>query len=132
MANNVSIKGADSLSAAVEDLLSASETEVLYATKDAAKKAADSTVKMLKSNSKRRKGGYARGWKATNEGYDYVVHNAKFPGLTHLLENGHDIVVNGVKVGHYNGDGVIKIAEQYGIEDFEKLVKAEIERRLSK
>ena len=130
--SNVSIKGADSLQGAVDQILANSEVEILYASKDAAKKSADETVKFLKRNSRKKRGGYAKGWKATNDEYGYIVHNARLPGLTHLLENGHDIVVNGQKVGHYNGDGIIKIAEQYGIEDFEKLCKEEIERRLSK
>ena len=48
------------------------------------------------------KGKYAKGWGFTaDKGRQvYTVHNKNHYQLTHLLEKGHDVVVNGVKVGH--------------------------------
>lgn len=49
--------------------------------------------KRLKIDSPRRKGGYAKGWRAKRTamrtGITLVVYNGKKPQLTHLLENGH-------------------------------------------
>ena len=49
--------------------------------------------KQLKKASPQRSGEYAKGWKVQTEktrtGVSGVLYNAKKPGLTHLLENGH-------------------------------------------
>lgn len=55
---------------------------------------ADSVVKDLKDTSPKQTGKYAKGWTSdmhhAADGSPYVrVHNAKKPGLTHLLEHGH-------------------------------------------
>ena len=59
-------------------------------------------VQELKQTSPRRKGGgrYARGWTYKKTKNGYVIHNKTDYQLTHLLENGHDIVRGGKKVGH--------------------------------
>jgi hypothetical protein len=36
-------------------------------------------------------GGYSKGWRIQRDGNGYIVHNGKYPGLTHLLEHGHVI-----------------------------------------
>lgn len=56
------------------------------------KSVAADAVKRLKSTSPKSKGGgdYAKGWrKKINTFNGYTIYNAKKPGLTHLLENGH-------------------------------------------
>lgn len=70
--------------------------EVRQTAREATRESAELTVRILRSNSpkKARKGGkYARGWqcKRVDDGVltSMVVYNGKFPGLTHLLENGH-------------------------------------------
>ena len=55
---------------------------------------ADYVVAYLKDASPKLTGKYAKGWKSTMhhaaDGSPFaVVHNAKKPGLTHLLEHGH-------------------------------------------
>ena len=64
-------------------------------------------VKQLKSTSPKAPNGgeYAKNWsyKTRKVMYNnvYVIYNkAPTYRLTHLLENGHDVVVNGKKVGH--------------------------------
>ena len=57
-------------------------------------------VKKLKQTSPKAPNGgkYAKSWTVKREHGRYIIYN-KQPGLTHLLENGHDVVVNGKKVG---------------------------------
>ncbi len=122
MASNIKIVGASSIEEIIREDLKQSEIEILYASKDAAKKAANDTAKVLRQISPKRRGKYRKGWKVANEGYDYIVYNASLPGLTHLLEHGHG---NAKPIEH------IKTAESLGIYEFEKEVVNEINRRLS-
>ncbi len=64
------------------------------ATEEDIQATADSVVKDLKDTSPKQTGKYAKGWTSdmhhAADGSPYVsVHNAKKPGLTHLLEHGH-------------------------------------------
>lgn len=57
----------------------------------------------LRQTSPKRRGGrdkYARGWTYKKTKNGFVIHNKTDYQLTHLLENGHDIVRAGKKVGH--------------------------------
>jgi len=128
--SNVQIQGAGSLEQAVADILEPCEAVVKFASYEVSKKIAKEAARDVKSLSPYRKGGYSKGWKATAEEDGYVVHNARYPGLTHLLENGHDIVVNGQKVGHEEGRPHIKPVEENEVRKFEEQVKREVERRL--
>ena len=56
----------------------------------------------LKQDSPERTGKFAKGWSIQHKKGEYVVYN-KEAWQTHLLENGHDIVSNGQKVGHVEG-----------------------------
>ena len=114
----------------IDDILKASDAAVRAASKDAAKKTAQDVVKRLKSTSPKRKGSYAKGWKSTYQDGGYVVHNSSRPGFTHLLENGHDIISDGKKVGRAKAEPHIEPAEQAGIAEFTYQVEKEIERRL--
>lgn len=73
------------------------ETEVWLA--DTAKK----TAKRVKANARsagfKNDPKYANGWVAKKVGGRWVVFNKNKPGLAHLLENGHDVIQGGVKVG---------------------------------
>lgn len=42
---------------------------------------------------------YISGWTVTKRDGKFIVHNKKKPGLSHLLEKGHVIVVHGVATG---------------------------------
>ena len=130
MMENITVEGG-SLDDLIAETMKASEAAVRAASKDAAKKAANDTAKRLKSTSPKRKGGYAKGWKVTFRDGGYIVHNSRFPGFTQLLEKGHDVVVNGKKVGRAKAEPHIAPAEQAGVEDFRYRIYEEVNRRLS-
>lgn len=67
----------------------------------------------LKQSSPKDKGEYARNWAVKKEAGKATVYNKKTYRLTHLLENGHDVVVNGVKVGHANPQVHIKTVDEW-------------------
>lgn len=57
----------------------------------------------LRQTSPKRRGGrgkYAGGWTYKKTKTGFIIHNKTDYQLTHLLENGHDIVRAGKKVGH--------------------------------
>lgn len=60
------------------------------------------------NNSPEKRGNYKSGWvashKKTKNGYQIDVWNEKSPNLTHLLENGHQIVNKIGGVGWASGD----------------------------
>ena len=60
----------------------------------------------------------------------YVVYS-DMPGLTHLLEHGHDIIKNGVKVGRTKAQPHIKPVEEEGKALFIDEVTKEVNKRLS-
>lgn len=69
----------------------------------------------LKSTSPKRSGDYAKNWSVKKEnGYAVVYNKAPTYRLTHLLENGHDVVDrNGEKVGHAPAHPHIKPVEEW-------------------
>lgn len=85
------------------------EDELTQAAGDAGQKAA----RLLQERSRKRKGKYAKGWVAevvaSAMGIEVIVHNAKMPQLTHLLEKGHEIRnrKGGPSFGRVAGDGII-------------------------
>lgn len=73
---------------------------LLTATAEAVKKATDKTAKEVinqtSGKSPRRTGVYAKGWKSKKSEsgtgvYGRVVYQKEKPGLTHLLQDGHEI-----------------------------------------
>ena len=99
---------------------------------------ADGTAKearnKLRANSagafKNRTGRYRRGWRANlirkNTSVLAQVYNATDYQLTHLLENGHDIVRGGVVAGHAKAYPHIADVNNWAITAFE----SELYRRL--
>lgn len=82
---------------------------------------ANEAVKKLKSASPKKAKGkkaghYAKSWevdKKTKQNYaQTIIHNKDYQ-LTHLLENGHDIVRNGKVVGHAKAQPHIKPVEEW-------------------
>lgn len=128
--SNVTVKGG-SLEDQISEMLSASEAVVRAASKDAAKKTASDVVKLLKRTSPKKKGKYAKGWKVTYQDGSYIVHNAKLPGYTQLLEKGHDVISNGQKVGRAQAQPHIEPAERAGADEFVYLAEQYVERRLN-
>ena len=93
----------------------------------AAKEAAQTATKYLKSVSPTKTGSYAKGWTWKKVNGTYIVHNRTDYQLTHLLEKGHDIVAYGKKVGHVSAKPHIKDAEELAASTFEKELKEKIE-----
>ncbi len=98
-----------------------------------AKEVVKEGAKKLKETSPRgrgsRKGHYADGWGVTyqrkgNGKFEFVVHNKKKPGLTHLLENGHQ----SDRGGRVEGIVHIKPVEEWCNEEFEKRTEERLGR----
>lgn len=88
---------------------------------EAEEEVAAEAVKKLKSNSPKKAKGkkaghYAKSWevdKKSKQNYaQTIIHNKDYQ-LTHLLENGHDIVRNGKVVGHAKAQPHIKPVEEW-------------------
>ena len=81
--------------------------------------AADIAVKMIRRDSKKRTGAYAKDWAKKQEktwrlGSTWVVYNKKHYSVAHLLEKDHMFKApNGKITGSWKGDGVIQLAEEY-------------------
>lgn len=111
--------------------------EVTDGLKEDVKAVAKDTVQELKSTSpkeqgiSKRKGRYAKGWYAS-EVYEsetdirVTVHNKTDYQLAHLLEFGHEVIVAGKSVGHYNGVAHIRPAEEKAEEKLMKKVKVRV------
>lgn len=93
---------------------------------------AEETVKRLKESSPRGKGRkhYADGWKKKKvmerNRAGYIVYNAEKPGLTYLLNNGHDIIAGGRTVGRVEGDNHIGKANDWAAAEFERRLEDEL------
>lgn len=130
--DSVKVSGGGDLMSQIKSMMDATEIEVLQSANAAAKVAANQAVKTLKSTSPKGKNSrYAKGWKARKEDEGYIVYNESQPSLTHLLNNGHDVVDrNGRKVGRYAGDNHIGKAEQEVGKFFVEETERELNRRL--
>lgn len=120
------------MSAEITGILNAYAKEVEKSLLEAEDEVAEEAVKKLKSTSPRKKKGkkagqYAKGWKIDkNSKKQYaqtIIHNKEYQ-LTHLLENGHDIVREGRVVGHAEAQPHIKPVEEW--------VQKEMTERLEK
>lgn len=93
--------------------------------------AADIAVKMIRNDSKKRTGAYAKGWakkltRAWGFGSSYVVYNRTKYRVAHLLEKPHEKKNKFGSYGFTAGDGVIKFAEEYT----EEWLETELIKRL--
>lgn len=92
--------------------------------------AAKTAVKELKRVRFKNGNQYSKGWAyKKNKNGGYTVHNKKYYMLTHLLENGHDIVRNGVKVGYSKPVKHIKPVEEKIQNAMEEFVLEELDKR---
>lgn len=115
----------DSLTVEINKVLAQYTSDVNKTVDDVMKSNAQAAKKALTQTSPVRSGKYARSWAVKKLKGQYVVYNKK-PGLTHLLENGHDIVRDGRKVGHVPAQVHIKPVEE---EISDKIMK-ELEEKL--
>ena len=129
-----------------EELLKQYKKEVEDVIEEAADEASDYTLKLVKKRSpytpanmrdpwRKGKTHYRTGWKITFESMGglvgrFVIHNAKEPTLTHLLENGHAVTPGwqyrfGKRV---EGKPHIKPSEKDGAEYYHKLLVKKLSR----
>ena len=108
----------------------------IVATEESVKKATNKAREYLKRNSPKRKGKrYASGWRTkklkSRLSVSITVYNAKYPGLTHLLEKGH-VVRNqhGGPYGRTKPQPHIAPAEELGIETFTEELEKELNKQL--
>lgn len=109
----------DNLSDEIARALQEFTTEVEEGLEKAKEKSAKDGAKTLRATSPKRYGKYAKGWTAKQEGKAWIIHNAKRPQITHLLEKGH------IKRGGGRVSGRVHIApvEEQAIQQFEDEVK---------
>lgn len=91
--------------------------------KETAKEVGDMAVRQLKQNSPKDRPEYYKGWsvKQTTEGVK--VHNATYPGLTHILEKGYVLKTG----GRYRAQPHIKPVEMMVQSNFMRILKYKIE-----
>lgn len=115
----------DSLTVEINKVLAQYTNDVNQTVDQVMKSNAQEAKKALTSSSPVRSGKYAKSWAVKKLKGQYIVYNKK-PGLTHLLENGHDIIRDGRKVGHAPAQVHIRPVEEM---ISEKIVK-ELEEKL--
>ena len=90
---------------------------------------AKEAVKKLKKtspNNKRTKGKkYKNGWKYKKTSEGMTVYNEQYQ-LTHLLENGHDIIINGEVRGHAAAHEHIAPVEAWAQDEFPEEFKRQV------
>lgn len=120
----------DQLQSTIQQILHEMPQKVDNVIDEAAAKVSKEAVKTLKATSPKRPGGgrYAKGWAVKKVGKELVIYNRTDYQLTHLLENGHDVVVNGKKVGHYDGVKHIAPVEKEVIEKMTEEVEKGIDK----
>lgn len=123
------------LTAQVNNILKQYASDVDKAVLDVEEKVAKEAVKKLKKTSPKanRNGGhrhYADDWKEDNKSKKnyahHIIYNKQYQ-LTHLLENGHNIVSNGKVVGHAAPQKHIKPVEEWVKEEVEKEIRRALE-----
>ena len=87
----------------------------------------------LRNESKSKFGGtgkYASGWSVTPVKHQHytsvVIHNQKVPGLPHLLEHGHALIVGGRRVGKVPGREHIATVEEQLVKEYENEVLSKL------
>lgn len=118
---------AKTLTVQLTELLNDYNEEIQDVVDKESKNVAQEGAKTLRSNSPKKSGEYAQGWKSRKTPYGYRIHNAKKPGLTHLLENGHLIRNKWGTYGRTQPIKHIKPVEEWAKSEFEERVKKGIE-----
>lgn len=121
------------LTAQVNNILKQYVSDVDKAVLEAEEKVAKEAVKKLKKSSPRNPNGkgkhYADDWQIdqrSKKNYAHmIVHNKQYQ-LTHLLENGHDIVRGGSVVGHAKAIPHIKPVEEWVKKEVEEEIRREL------
>lgn len=122
---------AESFAVQLSQILSEYSEEVVDATNSSIDKVSKEAAKMLRNNSPKKTGSYARGWGTKAErGHGGIktvtVHNRTDYQLTHLLEKGHVIRNKKGTYGRAPAHPHIKPVEEWANNE----LPAEIERKL--
>ena len=129
--SNKTIK-ADQLDMELQAIFSAFKHHVNTEVDTAAEKTAEKAIKKLKKTSPKNKRAkrtkkYKNGWKYEKTKRGMILHNEQYR-LTHLLENGHDIIINGEVRGHAAAHVHIAPVEAWAQEEFPEEFKRQVEK----
>lgn len=122
------------LSKEINKILQDYASDVDRAMLSAEDEVADEAVRKLKATSPKKAKGkgagrYAKGWKIDQKAKktyaQTIIHNKEYQ-LTHLLENGHDIVRDGKVVGHAKAQPHIKPVEEWVQKEMVERIEAKI------
>lgn len=130
MAQKVKISGlVNAVMDALEEYRDLAEEELEEIAREVAKEGRKKLKQTSPKGDGSRKGHYADGWsvkyeRSGNGKFRFIVYNRKKPGLTHLLEKGHQLWQGGraKAIPH------IKPVEEWCNEEFERRVKERLAR----
>lgn len=113
MPNNLNQEVNQILSAYTKEVNESMKTVIKETAKEAAQRVKESAAEKFGS------GPYSQSWTFQMRDPLHAVVRARSPGyqLAHLLEHGHDIVRNGVKVGEAKAHPHIKEVEEWAKEE---------------
>lgn len=118
----------------INDILNDYATSINEQVNILAEQIAKDGVKELKNTNvpKARTGDYKKGWRVDksvkSNDFAYTIYNAKKPGLTHLLENGHIGKNQYGQWGKVKGFKHIAPVEKNAINNFEKGIEQIIKK----
>lgn len=113
----------DSLLVNINKVLAHYTSDVNMVIQSVVETTARDAAQKLRATSPRAPGGgeYAKSWAVKKErGRAVVYSRPPHYRLTHLLENGHDIVRDGKKIGHVDPQVHIKPVEEWTQEEIQK------------
>ena len=127
---NISIDLQSEIGKIMDDISDSCNGAMEVATERAAKYSVKELKKFKTDKSHRATGKYSTGWTYAKRGSNkFTVHNKKYYRLTHLLENGHDIIRNGAKVGYSEPIKHIKPVEEITEEAINQYLFEELNKR---
>lgn len=120
----------DSVEWQMAEILDMVSDEVREAVAEGGDKASKTSKSELRKVSPDETGDYKRGWriKKDKKNNDFIVYNAKKPGLTHLLENGHVVVKANGRQSRAPAYKHMEPAEEKGIDVFEETINDELKK----
>ena len=128
MAQRVKIDGlADAIMDALDEYKNVTDDDLDEIAREVAKEGAKKLKETSPKGEGSRKGHYADGWSVKyvqvgNGKFRFTVYNRKKPGLTHLLEKGHQMRQG----GRARAIPHIKPVEEWCNEEFERRVKVRL------
>lgn len=128
--SNLSIDLYSEVGKIMDDISDSCNGAMEVATEKAAKFSVKELKKFKTNKSHQATGKYSSGWTYAKKGLNrFTVHNKKYYQLTHLLENGHDIIRNGRKVGYSAPIKHIKPVEEATGDAIDQYLFEELKKR---